>query len=113
MIFLRTSRLIICILAISFLLNSGLSRARHFVEHPEGNLRRYREEDMKSMGSKPPRCGKRCRYCRRCEAVQVPISAMDKSKSKLKTLNWRGDDLSNYKPMCWKCKCGDFFFNPW
>ncbi|KAF3446706.1 hypothetical protein FNV43_RR11886 [Rhamnella rubrinervis] len=26
--------------------------------------------------------------------------------------NSRGDDISNYKPLSWKCKCGDYFFNP-
>ncbi|CAI0464228.1 unnamed protein product [Linum tenue] len=24
----------------------------------------------------------------------------------------RGEDYSNYKPMSWKCKCGNSIFNP-
>ncbi|KAI3758444.1 hypothetical protein L6452_06007 [Arctium lappa] len=69
------------------------------------------------IGSRPPRCEKGyCRNCGHCEAVQVPISprfirtthqALARS-----IVDSRGDDISNYKPMCWKCKCGDFMFNP-
>ncbi|KAI4321075.1 hypothetical protein MLD38_034496 [Melastoma candidum] len=63
------------------------------------------------IGSSPPRCERRCRGCTRCTAVQVPVA---------RQVVWghsvayyaRGDDISNYKPMTWKCKCGDDLFNP-
>ncbi|KAF5765689.1 putative EPIDERMAL PATTERNING FACTOR-like protein [Helianthus annuus] len=72
------------------------------------------------IGSRPPRCEKRyCINCGHCEAVQVPIvpkvintTQQASSTTTKHILNSRGDDLSNYKPMCWKCKCGDFMFNP-
>ncbi|XP_019174526.1 PREDICTED: EPIDERMAL PATTERNING FACTOR-like protein 2 isoform X2 [Ipomoea nil] len=75
------------------------------------------------IGSRPPRCESRCRNCGHCEAVQVPIVPTFKHqqtsrgshgfKSVPKNVAYtRGDYLSNYKPMCWKCKCGDLLFNP-
>ncbi|KAK8924020.1 EPIDERMAL PATTERNING FACTOR-like protein 2 [Platanthera zijinensis] len=54
------------------------------------------------IGSRPPRCEEICRACGRCEAVQVP--AMPQRR--------RRDDGSNYKPLSWKCKCGDLILNP-
>ncbi|KAJ9545366.1 hypothetical protein OSB04_025073 [Centaurea solstitialis] len=70
------------------------------------------------IGSRPPRCEKGyCRNCGHCEAVQVPISprffrSTSHQALARKIVDSRGDDISNYKPMCWKCKCGDFMFNP-
>ncbi|GMH17997.1 hypothetical protein Nepgr_019838 [Nepenthes gracilis] len=69
------------------------------------------------IGSRPPRCERRCRGCGHCEAIQVPISPQLKLKparshSAPTTQFSRGDDLSNYMPMSWKCKCGHFIFNP-
>ncbi|KAK7351517.1 hypothetical protein VNO77_11038 [Canavalia gladiata] len=73
------------------------------------------------IGSRPPKCEKRCRSCGHCEAVQVPVvpqtqshrrSHYSKARTAAAVTYSRGDDLSNYKPMSWKCKCGDNFFNP-
>ncbi|KAI5655124.1 hypothetical protein M9H77_32311 [Catharanthus roseus] len=74
------------------------------------------------IGSRPPRCERRCSSCRGpCEAVQVPIVPSNKLIRSQHLLNAsplsiayysRGSDISNYKPMCWKCKCGNFMFNP-
>ncbi|KAH6776373.1 hypothetical protein C2S52_013934 [Perilla frutescens var. hirtella] len=71
---------------------------------------------MRSLiGSRPPKCEERCRNCGKCKAVQVPIAP----SAAIKFLNEeilygknptnrveysRGDDISSYKPMCWKCK---------
>lgn len=82
----------------------------------------------RKIGSTPPRCDRRCNKCGHCEAVQVPVVpqlqnrngkshsffASKRTKaSYLKNIEYsRGDFISNYKPMSWKCKCGDFFFNP-
>ncbi|KAI3819894.1 hypothetical protein L1987_13747 [Smallanthus sonchifolius] len=62
------------------------------------------------IGSKPPTCDwkKYCRRCGKCEAIQAPIVGPSRSTN----TTTRRDDISNYKPMCWKCKCGDFIFNP-
>lgn len=77
------------------------------------------------IGSRPPRCERRCSNCGHCKAVQVPIapklrisSLQQQTTISSKIHHFyaaysRGDDISNYKPMCWKCQCGDSFFNPW
>lgn len=72
------------------------------------------------IGSRPPKCERRCIKCGHCEAVQVPIVPskvqIHRSHYSEATLitysSTRGDGLSNYKPISWKCKCGDYFFNP-
>ncbi|KAF8406162.1 hypothetical protein HHK36_008242 [Tetracentron sinense] len=69
------------------------------------------------IGSRPPRCERRCSSCGHCEAVQVPAVPQVKNgirhSSIVSTLTYsRGEDNSNYKPMSWKCKCGDMIFNP-
>ncbi|VFQ99988.1 unnamed protein product [Cuscuta campestris] len=85
------------------------------------------------MGSKPPRCERRCGgSCQQCEAIQVPTTGAKKNgiikhsssssssplwwwRSARRTTSGRGDDdnySSNYKPMSWKCKCGNLIFDP-
>ncbi|KAI3930085.1 hypothetical protein MKX01_020755 [Papaver californicum] len=71
------------------------------------------------IGSHPPRCQMKCNTCRHCEAVQVPAVPQNNNKKKqTSSINskvstaMRGDDNTNYKPMSWKCKCGDMIFNP-
>ncbi|KAL5074062.1 hypothetical protein RYX36_013046 [Vicia faba] len=72
------------------------------------------------IGSRPPKCEKRCKSksksCVYCEAVQVPIvpskAQNHRSHYYSSAYSSRGDGLSNYKPISWKCKCGDNFFNP-
>ncbi|KAJ8769386.1 hypothetical protein K2173_002590 [Erythroxylum novogranatense] len=70
------------------------------------------EEDKRmilrsQIGSRPPRCEGRCTSCGHCEAIQVPTNPQ------VSTIAYaRGDDSSNYKPMSWKCKCGNLILNP-
>ncbi|KAB2617643.1 EPIDERMAL PATTERNING FACTOR-like protein 2 [Pyrus ussuriensis x Pyrus communis] len=73
------------------------------------------------VGSRPPRCERRCSSCGHCEAIQVPATpqanAKPSSKNPSKVVSGiayaRGDEnSSNYKPMSWKCKCGSYIFNP-
>ncbi|KAK9163556.1 hypothetical protein Syun_004458 [Stephania yunnanensis] len=65
------------------------------------------------IGSRPPTCVRRCSSCGHCEAVQVPVIPQEKGKRRqFNTASFRGEDGSNYKPMSWKCKCGDMIFNP-
>ncbi|XP_047312744.1 EPIDERMAL PATTERNING FACTOR-like protein 2 [Impatiens glandulifera] len=93
--------------------------------------RRDQEEKVMNLraqiGSSPPKCERRCRSCGHCEAIQVPmnpqirkslINGVSISMSRIAYDRGGGggrgdeDDGSNYKPMSWKCKCGDFIFNP-
>ncbi|XP_038886514.1 EPIDERMAL PATTERNING FACTOR-like protein 2 [Benincasa hispida] len=82
------------------------------------------------IGSRPPSCRRRCRECGgHCEAVQVPVALHDlshqnqrkkrTSRSSHFSVNSKHDvalssedETSNYKPISWKCKCGNFIFNP-
>ncbi|KAJ8545957.1 hypothetical protein K7X08_018540 [Anisodus acutangulus] len=74
------------------------------------------------IGSRPPRCDKRCGSCGHCEAIQVPTNPQITNGNKNHTINnnkasnsiayARDSDNSNYKPMSWKCKCGNLIFNP-
>ncbi|CAJ2646000.1 hypothetical protein L195_g003872 [Trifolium pratense] len=71
----------------------------------------------KQIGSRPPRCETRCRFCGHCEAIQVPTNPRALNgkinPSTLSTIAYsRRQDNSNYKPMSWKCKCGNIIFNP-
>lgn len=72
------------------------------------------------IGSRPPKCERRCSSCGPCEAIQVPTNPQTKfggknSSLSIPTIEYArgGDDSSNYKPMSWKCKCGNSIFNPW
>ncbi|URE19770.1 EPIDERMAL PATTERNING FACTOR-like protein [Musa troglodytarum] len=66
------------------------------------------------IGSRPPLCERRCMTCGHCEAVQVPVIPQERNPTRqfwgIATL--RGDYSSNYKPLSWKCKCGNRIFNP-
>ncbi|XP_010943379.1 EPIDERMAL PATTERNING FACTOR-like protein 2 [Elaeis guineensis] len=66
------------------------------------------------IGSTPPRCERKCTSCGHCVAVQVPVVPQDKNGFRhfSNTITSRGDDSSNYKPMNWKCKCGNMLLNP-
>ncbi|CAL9210349.1 unnamed protein product [Musa hybrid cultivar] len=66
------------------------------------------------IGSRPPICERRCMTRGHCEAVQVPVIPQERNPTRrfwgIATL--RGDYSSNYKPLSWKCKCGNRIFNP-
>ncbi|XVE86943.1 hypothetical protein DITRI_Ditri18aG0075900 [Diplodiscus trichospermus] len=71
------------------------------------------------IGSRPPKCERRCSSCGHCEAIQVPTNPQvgkgirNSSSTFISDVAYaRGDGSSNYKPMSWKCKCGNFIFNP-
>ncbi|CAA2960701.1 EPIDERMAL PATTERNING FACTOR-like protein 2 [Olea europaea var. sylvestris] len=107
----------ICVL---FLLISSTSQLRIFCG-AEGrklvqridNSQTISEEKAAQIGSRPPRCERRCSSCAQCEAIQVPTNPQKRNGIKNSTIRFaRSDDNSNYKPMSWKCKCGSLIFNP-
>ncbi|GAA0144034.1 hypothetical protein Leryth_005401 [Lithospermum erythrorhizon] len=140
LIFCQTTQNLILVLLI-FLILSSYSSSIHMTFLAEGRMMPNKVEASKKpivrvektvkmrylIGSFPPRCDKmRCVSCGHCEAVQVPIFPSIKHNN-LKvddthqlqfygttpTIAYsRGDGISNYKPMCWKCKCGNYIFNP-
>ncbi|KAJ3672828.1 hypothetical protein LUZ60_006202 [Juncus effusus] len=64
----------------------------------------------KMIGSKPPTCEELFFQNGKCKPVQVPVVSKDELKTTLSSSN--GEDYSNYKPLSWKCKCGDFILTP-
>ncbi|KAL1366098.1 hypothetical protein HN51_013995 [Arachis hypogaea] len=80
-------------------------------------------EEKNRLGSIPPSCHNKCNECHPCMAVQVPTlpthNNQDLTKSRKKGLfssslegNRNSNRYSNYKPLGWKCHCGNHFFNP-
>ncbi|KEH20803.1 hypothetical protein MtrunA17_Chr8g0381891 [Medicago truncatula] len=78
-------------------------------------------EEKNRLGSMPPSCHSKCNECHPCMAVQVPsLPRQDSVPSKVASMKkWLSPSLqlgnsrySNYKPLGWKCHCGDHFFNP-
>ncbi|XWS21337.1 hypothetical protein CRYUN_Cryun30bG0046800 [Craigia yunnanensis] len=118
------------IVSLLFLLVSSLTQVR-FMAAEGRSLSRLLEvaqkgiEEEKTMGmrsligSRPPRCERRCSSCPQCEAIQVPATTQSQNRrtrqfsAAIFSIAYsRGDDISNYKPMSWKCKCGNLTFNP-
>ncbi|MQM01418.1 hypothetical protein Taro_034175 [Colocasia esculenta] len=100
-----------------------LAEGRPISKPPQGAKKE--EADAKVMvraliGSRPPRCDRRCADCGHCKAVQVPAVPQDRvvadaaGRHRVSAgINSRIDDGgSNYKPVSWKCKCGDTIVNP-
>ncbi|XP_027367267.1 EPIDERMAL PATTERNING FACTOR-like protein 1 [Abrus precatorius] len=79
-------------------------------------------EEKNRLGSIPPSCHNKCNDCHPCMAVQVPslpshdsvLPDLTKTAAVATFLNpsTQGNRYSNYKPLGWKCHCGDHFFNP-
>ncbi|KAI4387192.1 hypothetical protein MLD38_005041 [Melastoma candidum] len=76
------------------------------------------------IGSRPPRCDRKCGSCGRCEAVQVPtnpqLKAINGREHSSRSDHYQGQEgeevreegNTNYMPVSWKCKCGKFIFDP-
>lgn len=102
------------------LLLSSAEATRQLAEAPEVAKEGEGEKMMVEgvmIGSRPPSCEGRCSGCGHCEAVQVPLAPLKKqmtaAAATTTTVNSRGDEYSsNYKPMNWRCKCGDRILNP-
>ncbi|XP_020525703.1 EPIDERMAL PATTERNING FACTOR-like protein 2 isoform X1 [Amborella trichopoda] len=80
-----------------------------------GNMRQVPGGLKAQIGSRPPRCEKKCILCGHCEPILVPAFPQYKSGRRhaaLVSFSSRFEDSSNYKPMNWKCKCGNMIFNP-
>ncbi|XP_042988857.1 EPIDERMAL PATTERNING FACTOR-like protein 2 [Carya illinoinensis] len=95
--------------------------------NPAESRRESREEMGKDMGERSDRveAAKLREEVRHLWAlVQVPIVPRVRRQRRSPlisdashathstTIAYSRDGVSNYKPMCWKCKCGDFIFNP-
>ncbi|KAL8043383.1 hypothetical protein ABFS82_09G119300 [Erythranthe guttata] len=64
-----------------------------------------REEKMREIGSRVPRCDDKCYGCMPCQPIQVPTNAAAVNGGV-------GVQYTNYEPEAWKCKCGPSFYAP-
>ncbi|KAK2356730.1 EPIDERMAL PATTERNING FACTOR protein [Trifolium repens] len=115
---------VICIslffLVISSWILQGLVTEGRNIHKQSGFHKIVNEEKMflrAQIGSRPPKCDRRCRTCGHCEAIQVPTNPQVQNtkitSSKFSSIAYsRGNVNTNYKPMSWKCKCGNLIFNP-
>ncbi|KAJ1399606.1 Epidermal patterning factor protein [Sesbania bispinosa] len=110
----------LCFLIISSWIQQGLVTEGRKT-HKQSGFHQTISEDKTilraQIGSRPPKCERRCSSCGHCEAIQVPTNPQVKNgkinSSKFSRIAYaRGGDNSNYKPMSWKCKCGNLIFNP-
>ncbi|KAK4366971.1 hypothetical protein RND71_014851 [Anisodus tanguticus] len=81
-------------------------------------------EKKTRLGSIPPSCYNKCNQCHPCMAVQVPttLSHHPVEPSRVKDMPMEYFDssspsiganrYSNYKPLGWKCRCDNHFYNP-
>ncbi|RVX23244.1 Epidermal patterning factor-like protein 1 [Vitis vinifera] len=80
-------------------------------------------EEKTRLGSTPPSCHNKCNECHPCMAVQVPtlpshsgprlgLTATVPMEFFESSPSTAANRYSNYKPLGWKCHCGDHFFNP-
>ncbi|RAL46462.1 hypothetical protein DM860_004741 [Cuscuta australis] len=75
-------------------------------------------EEKTRLGSTPPSCHNKCNQCHPCMAAQVPTlpsHGRARPGGAARVLPVDYFDLprySNYKPLGWKCRCGDRFYNP-
>ncbi|KAK6923191.1 hypothetical protein RJ641_011495 [Dillenia turbinata] len=116
----------ICVL---FCLISSSTQMRFIIEGRSLLNKEFIGEEEKTMlraqiGSRPPSCERRCSTCSHCEAIQVPTNPQIKndnnkvknsssSSTLISNIEYsRGDDTTKYKPLSWKCKCGNLIFNP-
>ncbi|OIW18123.1 hypothetical protein TanjilG_22321 [Lupinus angustifolius] len=94
--------------------------------HPGLSQRDLLFEEKNRLGSIPPRCHNKCNDCHPCMAVQVPSlpSHEQQLQPDLTKKDTMEEDMfdpssqvnnnrySNYKPLGWKCHCGNHFFDP-
>ncbi|KAK7247403.1 hypothetical protein RIF29_42286 [Crotalaria pallida] len=114
------------IIIVLLLLHHLLSPASSFIHpHPAVSPRGLLFEEKNRLGSIPPSCHNKCNECHPCMAVQVPSlpgheplqpdltkkDAMEEGSFDTSS-QVNNNRYSNYKPLGWKCHCGDHFFNP-
>ncbi|XWS44957.1 hypothetical protein CRYUN_Cryun15aG0094500 [Craigia yunnanensis] len=114
---LYTSTLVI---SLCFLLLSPASSFRQ-LQPPNSPDWGLTFDEKTRLGSTPPSCHNKCNGCHPCMVVQVPtLPGHDRfqpglSKAITNSMQFfdpSGNQHSNYKPLGWKCRCGDHFYNP-
>ncbi|KHN31386.1 EPIDERMAL PATTERNING FACTOR-like protein 1 [Glycine soja] len=115
-----TTPILLITILITFLLHhllcpvSCFNQPQHAIPPPDPLC-----EEKNRLGSMPPTCHNKCNRCHPCMAVQVPASPSHERvhpglapTAAMEVFFLQGNRYSNYKPLSWKCHCGDHFFNP-
>nr|TKR74199.1 EPIDERMAL PATTERNING FACTOR-like protein 1 [Populus alba] len=109
---------------LHFLLSTVFCFAQHDLQTPIASHEGAAFEEKARLGSTPPSCHNKCNGCHPCMAVQVPtLPNPNRPAQPVSTKNSIIDPFfdpypagnnrySNYKPLGWKCRCGDHFYNP-
>ncbi|KAG6773524.1 hypothetical protein POTOM_020806 [Populus tomentosa] len=81
-------------------------------------------EGKARLGSTPPSCHSKCNGCHPCIAVQVPAlpsqnqPVQEGSAKRTRSVDEffdsypAGNRFPDYRPLGWKCRCADHFYNP-
>ncbi|KAJ7945421.1 EPIDERMAL PATTERNING FACTOR-like protein [Quillaja saponaria] len=113
----RTASIVIILLHLFLSLVSSLNQA----PQPPSISSRGVLVEKSRLGSIPPSCHNKCNDCHPCMAVQVPtLPRHDRIHPGLTRAipssffdpSHQGKSYTNYKPLGWKCHCGNHFFNP-
>ncbi|KAJ6737221.1 EPIDERMAL PATTERNING FACTOR-LIKE PROTEIN 1 [Salix viminalis] len=116
------SRLLLSAIALYFLLYPVSCFDQHS-QPPSPPHKGIAFEEKARLGSTPPSCYSKCNGCHPCIAVQVPTlpsqnepfqmgSAKTRSIDKLFDSYPAGNRYPDYRPLGWKCRCADHFYNP-
>nr|XP_007163661.1 hypothetical protein PHAVU_001G253100g [Phaseolus vulgaris]ESW35655.1 hypothetical protein PHAVU_001G253100g [Phaseolus vulgaris] len=116
-----TTTILLITIIITFLLHHLLCPVSCFIP-PQHAIppRDPSYEEKNRLGSMPPTCHNKCNQCHPCMAVQVPSLSRNNRvhpvsispSAAMQSFFLQGNRYSNYKPLSWKCHCGDQFFNP-
>ncbi|XWS29545.1 hypothetical protein CRYUN_Cryun24cG0038100 [Craigia yunnanensis] len=116
---LYTSALVISLCFFLLLLSPASCLRQQQPPSPPGRGLSFEEKTR--LGSTPPSCHNKCNGCHPCMAVQVPtLPSHDRFQpglskvitNSMQFFNPSGNQYSNYKPLGWKCRCHDHFYNP-
>ncbi|KAF9678888.1 hypothetical protein SADUNF_Sadunf07G0083000 [Salix dunnii] len=109
---------------LHFLLSTVFCFSQHDLQPPIASHEGIAFEEKARLGSTPPSCHNKCSGCHPCMAVQVPtLPNQNRPAQPVSTKTSSIDQFfdpypagnnrySNYKPLGWKCRCGDHFYNP-
>ncbi|KAL1824202.1 hypothetical protein ACET3Z_010980 [Daucus carota] len=110
---------LLLLLVISTQFIAAATTGRRILQNPVSPSQEEKLSLRGKIGSKPPQCENRCATCGHCEAIQIPTphtkrSKNDNSTGRVYKITYSRSDIdnSNYKPMSWKCKCGNIILNP-
>ncbi|XP_010937414.1 EPIDERMAL PATTERNING FACTOR-like protein 1 [Elaeis guineensis] len=107
---------LLLLLALLHLLLPTFCLDKSSLSSPQGML----TQEKIRLGSTPPSCHNKCNECNPCTAVQIPTlpGRTDPGLGRpVQMAHPLADQpsytmYSNYKPLGWKCRCGNHLYNP-